>query len=221
MRFIFPEISKALEFGEGYVNCLVIENQKLFSSLIGDIYSQIEGNDGFSVLSVDYTPVDMSKYAELITTFIPFDMNRKNLLNKMLSALEKMALDESNYYKTTMLLSSIENYISDLTFELPCQIDCNRMTVSSLLKSAGIHISGEDGNSLENIVDYMELVREFEKDKLFIFVNMRSYFDNQAMENFFKTVISHKYKVLLIDGFEHQKLDNEIRVIIDSDLCEI
>ncbi len=221
MRFIFPEINKAIEFEEGYVNCLVIENQKLFSSLIEDIYNQIEGNEGFSVLSLNYTPVDMSKYAELITTFIPFDMNRKTLLNKILSALEKTALDEGNYYKTTMLLSNIESYISDLTYELPCQIDCNRMTVSSLLKFAGIHISGEVGNSIENIVDYMELVREFEKDKLFIFVNMRSYFENQAMAEFFKTVIFHKYKVLLIDGFEHQKLDNEKRVIIDSDLCEI
>ncbi len=221
MKLVFPQISAPIEFRENVLNSLVIENQPLFRSLIEDFHCQINGFDGFSVLSLNNSPVDIAKNVELITSFVPFELNRKSLIGKIISSLEKTAINETHYVRTSQLLSSIEKYIEDLTFEYPCDLECSKITVSALLKMVGLQIHEEMGNSLDKIIDYMELVREFEKDKLFIFVNMRSYYSDEQMEAFVQTVISHKYKILLLDASEHCRLRDEKRVIIDADLCEI
>lgn len=220
MKFVFPNISEPLVFAEDRVNTLVIENQSLFLSLIEDIYRQIDGEEGYSVLSENDVPISFSKNAELISAFVPFELNRRSLITKICVFLEKTAMNEEHFKDTYSLLANIESYVSSLTFDSPCDIEFSTITVASLIKALGVRVR-EDGDPLEKIVNYMELVREFERDKLFVFVNMRSYFPNDHMQLFFETVIKHKYKVLLIENCEYENLRYEKRVIIDYDLCEI
>lgn len=72
----------------------------------------------------------------------------------------------------------------------------------------------------EKIIDYIELVREFLGDKLFIFINMRTWFSDESVNEFLATAVAHEYKVLLIDGFSAPLLENENRLTVDDDLCE-
>jgi CRISPR-associated protein Csn2 len=62
----------------------------------------------------------------------------------------------------------------------------------SLIKSAGIEIrnsyEGRFGDA-EKLIDYMELVREFDCDKLFITVNMRSFFADDIVKKFIETAM--------------------------------
>ena len=69
-------------------------------------------------------------------------------------------------------------------------------------------------------MDYMELSRELERDKLFIFVNLRDYYSDEEVQPFFNSILSHEYHVLLVDGSSHDLLANERRQTIDEDLCE-
>lgn len=76
------------------------------------------------------------------------------------------------------------------------------------------------GYPLERLIDYMELVREFERDKLFVYVNLRSFFSDEEIERFLRTALDHGYRILLIDAQSHEKLLLENRVTVDNDLCE-
>ena len=67
----------------------------------------------------------------------------------------------------------------------------------------------------------MTLVRELDKEKLFVFVNLRSWFLDEEVESFMQTALSHKFNVLLLDNREYTRLPGEKRTIIDRDLCEI
>ena len=89
-----------------------------------------------------------------------------------------------------------------------------------MIKSAGIAITDDYGNDLERLLDYMELIRELERDKLFIFVNLRSYYSDDDISAFLDSVLQHAYQVLLMDGVSRKKLQNEQRTTIDMDLCE-
>ena len=211
-------ISESVYFAENTVNSIVIENAPLFLSLCKDIYSQINGTAGYSVLSVNNIPVEMSKNAELISTFVPFSANRKTLINRIISVLEKRAMNDEFYVKTAQLLSEAEKYMLELMYDIPGEPECENISISAFLKAAGIRLR-EDGDETERISDYMELVRELEKDRLFI--NMRSYFSFEQMTEFIKTVLSHKFRILLIDNKEYPRLENEKRIVIDEDLCEI
>lgn len=223
MKFAYPEISGVFEFNHAYVNTLVIENQTLFYKLIRDISISIGGGTSPAVLSKNNTPIDMSKYSEIISNFICFDLNKKSLLTKITTALEKTALSAENYSDTQKILNDIENAVSDWAFDYPCNITFSKLTVSSLLKSLGITIAddyeGINGNA-EKIIDYMELVREFDCNKLFITLNMRAYFNDRIIENFMETILAHQYKVLMLESKDHKLLKQEKRRTIDEDLCE-
>ena len=66
----------------------------------------------------------------------------------------------------------------------------------------------------------MELFQEFDREKLFVMVNMRSFFADHAMQLFFETVLAHRLRVLLVDSSEKTRLSAEKRLVIDCDLCE-
>lgn len=223
MRFAFYDINNLFEFKSGYVNTLIIENRPLFLKLLKDIHSSIEGADGLSVLSKNYTPISMQKNAEIISDFVNFDINSKSLISKITSAIEKVSLDESHYMQTMELLGEIENHISLWAFDLPCHVSPSKINVSSILKGVGIEIKdGYEGKfgEAEKILDYMELVREFEREKLFFTINMRSFYDDEIVERFMSTVNSHEFKVMMIENKSYSLLPFEKRFTVDEDLCE-
>ena len=65
-----------------------------------------------------------------------------------------------------------------------------------------------------------ELVREFDRDKLFVIVGLRSFFSDGRVGAFLKTASDHGYRVLLLDCIAREKLPGERRLTIDIDLCE-
>lgn len=96
------------------------------------------------------------------------------------------------------------------------------VTSNGYLTQFGLfHDNNEYETLSEKIIDYMLNVRQFEGEKLFILVNYRNYVVKSEAEAFIKTIIGHKIKLLLIEGSEREKLRNENRIIIDTDLCEI
>lgn len=77
MKFYYSGIEEVFNVCHEYINTITIENQKLFSEICKDIYYQIEGNDGRTIVSIDNAPIDIEKNVELITQFIPFELNKK------------------------------------------------------------------------------------------------------------------------------------------------
>lgn len=221
MKLVSPLFSQLMVFREDNVVSIVIENQKCFYGLIEDISLQMEGNRGQAVLSKDNVPIPFSKNAELIQCFVPFTANNKALLGKIAAEMERTGMDEAHYLKTQTILSEIERYVMELAFDLACEVTADKLSLASILKACSITIAETGSTNHERILDYMILVRELERDKLFVFVNMRSYFSDEGMEAFISSVLDHKLKVLLIESSERARLPHEQRLTIDADWCEI
>lgn len=222
MRFIHSDIDAVFDIDTSYISTLVIESPSLFRKVIKDISLSIDGSTTPAVLSKNNETVDFGKNAELICDLIYFNINQKPLLNKILSSLERSAVSPDNYLETQELLGNIESSISKWAFDFPCDIIATKITTATVLKAVGIELNndyeGEAGDA-ERIIDYMELVREFDRDKLFITVNMRSFISDEVMTDFMRTAISHEYKLLMIDSVNRPMLPFEKRVTVDEDLC--
>ena len=89
-----------------------------------------------------------------------------------------------------------------------------------LLEALVQEVADSGGDTLERILDYMELVRELDRDKLFIMINMRSYFSDEDMERFVNTACLHDFKLLLLESISHKRLKNTKRYTVDDYLCE-
>ena len=209
-----------LRFGEGYVNELIIENKKMFFDIVDSIYRQAEGLRGDCVLSVSDLPVEFGKYADLTVQFAPFQINRKTLLTKLYAALEKNAQSSETYPKTGELLGELERYMLELSDDLPFEINCQKLAIGPIIRALAPEIEGNDKSPIERVFSYMELVRELDRDKLFIMVNMRSYFLDKEMERFTESASLHDFKVLLLENHESPKLNHTKRFVVDADLCE-
>lgn len=224
MKLAYPAFSDVIHVGGPQMPTVVIENRRLFRTVICDFHHALQGAATELILSKDERVVDVAKNAELLTDFIDFDINRKPLLNKVLAELEKTAVSPEYYVRTQQLLAEIERTADEWAFSYPCDIVSGGLSVSNLLKALGIRIRSDyEGHAgeVEKVLDYMELVREFDRDKLFVTVNMRSFFDEDVMGAFLKTAVSHGFQVLMLESQAYPRLELEKRITVDEDLCEI
>lgn len=221
MKLMIPYFSAPICFEENVLSTLVVENQRLFREIVEDIALQIAKWKGKLVLSEEDELLPMAGNVEMLQSYLDLDLNQKNLLTKIQAILEKTAVDEEHYTETQEILSAIERYVDKLSFACPLDVECGKLTISNVLKMAGIHFARNTSDSLENLFQYMTLVRELDKDKLFVFVNMRSWFTDEETERFTQTALAHKFTMFLLDNREYPRLSAEKRIVIDRDLCEI
>lgn len=73
----------------------------------------------------------------------------------------------------------------------------------------------------EKLLDYFEMVREFERNKLFFTVNLRSFLSDKEAEAFFRSVVMHEFSVIMFENKDYPKSKWEKRLILDADLCTI
>lgn len=221
MKFVHPEIGRVFDTECGCVNSLIIENQMLFRRLLTELYDQINGYDGKCIVSIDDAPVSCAHYAEIMDRFVPFEVNRKPLLTKITSALERKAASSEHWERTGRILMELTDYLEELAFDFPCDIRFDRLGVSGMIKAAAPELRDDYASLGEKIIDYMELVRTFDRDKLFCMVNLRAYIDDAEMNRLIETILAHGYHALLLESSERPRLDREARWLIDADLCEI
>ena len=219
MKLFIPQIDCLLELGKEKCQSLVIENQAVWCSILNDMAEQLRGNEGKIVLSCNDKIIPLSKNVELISQFIPFDMNQKGLLTKIMNEMQKIAVSEQHFAQTTTTLSSWEKYLLELTADMVGNIGFSKINLESLIKSAGIEVENVYDNLGQKILDYFELVSVYDGKKLFVLVNLRSYLSEHEMKELLKNVIVHQYEILLVDSIEHPILDLEKRYIVDADQC--
>ena len=220
MILAHPQMNTVLDFDGPFVNTLVVENPDFFRHLLCDLYAQLQGSSGKLVLSDKEKTLPIGKWVELVDNCIHFDLNRKSLVSKVCAGMERTAVSGAFFLKTSELLCTLESYIDELAFELPGDIVCEKCSVSGLLKGIGISLRDDYEDPLERLLDFMELVREFDRDKLFVLVGLRSFFTDNRIELFLKSVLDHGYRILLLDSSAREKLSPEKRLTIDNDLCE-
>lgn len=135
--------------------------------------------------------------------------------------MQKIAVDEQHYLKTQQLVGDWERYLMELSVGMVGNLNFPKVLADTLVKSAGIEFDDTYDSLAEKIIDYFELVQEYDKRKLFILVNLRSYLSDEEMNIFMQDVLTRNIQVLLLESSERTVLQNEKRYIVDADLCVI
>lgn len=125
------------------------------------------------------------------------------------------------YYEKTMhLLADIENYMDEISSEFECSLCYTKITPSAIVRAVGVEIVDDYSDLAEKVIDYMELVREFDRNRVFFTVNFRSYISDDAAEEFMKTVKLHDFHLVMFENKEYKRVEHELRTVIDDDLCQ-
>ncbi|MGI6687498.1 MAG: type II-A CRISPR-associated protein Csn2 [Christensenellales bacterium] len=221
MTFTYPDIERPFDCAGEHVNTLVVENGPFLHRLMEDIGSQLGGFDGRALVSRDGKVLNFAKSVVLLDRFVLFDINQKPLINRVVSALEKTAMQAEFYERSAEILSLVESYLFDLGFGYPCDIVFPKLSISALLKAAGVQLETDQSSLCAKVLDYMELVEEFDGQKLFITLNLRAFVSEEEIGSYMETALGRGHSLLMIENRDYRRLSCEKRLVIDEDLCEI
>lgn len=221
MKLVKPDFLMPFDLYDDKINLLVIENKNMFYSFAKELYDLTMGKECNIVLSENDIPIKISKVVDLVTYFIPFEINNKKILTKLYDKLNKASAEPELFADTYNIELQLRSYIVKLcdnySFEL--EFDDN-IDIKSLLKAVNLRFSENYDTLPEKLFEYMTNMRDLDGDKLFVLVNFCTYVSNEDLQLFVETVVNHRFNLLLIESRDTMSGNNVNKRVIDNDLCE-
>ena len=222
MILAHPILNQPINWDECNINSFVIENPKMYRDFLNELYEQEQGLRGEFVLSNGLTVLDISKYVEIIFDILKIDTaNNKKIITGMIKELTEIAINEK-HSEIMALYAKINETISDVIFLSNNDIAFDDINdISQIFKMYNVRPDDENLSVAEKILLHIELCEKLLGKKLFIFLNLHSYFEKEELENLFKDIVYRKHNVFIIERYDYEASKYECKRIIDIDLCEI
>lgn len=213
-------VEKPIEFYENRINVIVIENQKLFRKAVFGFIEQAENGNGNFILSEGFETLEFSKKVAVLPDIFNIDFSSKKILTKINQNICENFSANEKFYNVKNLLNEIGyEVISDSDFDLQFSEIEN---FENIIKIFDFKLNSDEVELIDKVTEYMKMQRSFFGKEVFAFVNLKSCFSEEEIENFYQWVFYNKFKVLLLESFQREiPLKDENTVIIDKDLCEI
>ena len=223
MRLLHKDFKFVFEFRENERNLLIVENPKIFSNFIKELYQKdAEDASGF-VLSEAETPISIRDNLCCIVNPLAVSLNERRLLGRLYDKLKKEIMSSELLLENNKVLASLEKYavliLQNSDFELTYS---NIIDVSSILKLLDIRFEDRQETLLDKLVGYIEVMHNLMGVRLFVFVHLLSYLSAYEMEKLYEYLQYQKIYSLLVESCQPENIDWYSRVvIIDKDICEI
>lgn len=221
MKFTYSEYGIELEVAENQVNVLVAESPQFFAHLIQVFYEEKQSSTGRLVLSEKDKILSLSKTMEIIVNPFCVDPNERRIMQKLYQEL-CAETQEDFFIKTGELHSCIVSYLEELSVSVPYHVTFDiEENVPNLLKAYNVRLETDGVSLLERLVEYLKLLHQLCKIQVVIFVNLKTYFSQDELEELYKFAFYEKLFFVLIENTEKPKLKEEKICIIDTDGCII
>jgi len=221
---IHNQMEYKVDFTKSFVNSLIIESPLILRSFVKDLSEQVSGGEGGFVLSESHLKeLDISKKVELIINPIIEIEHAKRFSSKILSSIKEIAVNETNYLKTSELQTTLLQYAALLSHELISPVSySDEVDVMAILKVFNFSLDLDDLSVIENIVTYITALNTYLGTSVFIFINLKDFILKEELIYLAENIKSLNSNLLLIEsGVNNYFIDDEKYCIIDTDLCEI
>ena len=219
MKLVYSELFSPFTLECDRVNLISIEQGSLYYKLMNEFSAQCGGHDGGFVLSENNKVLNISKSAELITGYIPFDSNPKRLITRLYSKLESLCIGEL-YDRTIKLRSEISEYMSMASSMIESDTEFNdQVDLSVLFKCLELKFSCQSDRLSDKLINFIINSYELDNRRLFVTVGLLDFMSREEAELFFRTITSHKLTLLMFENFSDFSGELINRMTIDNDYC--
>lgn len=221
MMLLCRDYNLNVQLDEKYVTSILIEPAELFREFVTKIWTQLGGEEEYIILSEQDKEISFDKAADIITDLFQIDINNRKVINKLYQRLME-DIHESHLEQLLLLQSSMEKLIINVCeqSEYPLNYEANP-DFSELLKIYNVHVDNLDSDIETRLISYVKLSHRLLNKKLFIFINLRSYFSDEKLDQLFQTLCYENVNILLIERYNSPVLASEKRIIVDRDACII
>lgn len=221
MKLVNAELFLNINIEENKPVVLTIENPKVMTEVIGQLYELCNSGEGDFVLSEGGKQLSFERTTEIIINPFQIDFNSRKVQSKLYSEL----LDaEINYAEEKAIIQSlIIEYLDKLTQNVPYEMISNDLDLDSmkLFKMFEVRIEAQCNSLLERLVEYTKILSRLLRKRLLVFVSISSYLDTNELNALYEICNYNKMKVLLIESHELYLPFHTKTYIIDKDKCMI
>lgn len=166
--------------------------------------------------------LDVSKYSDVIFNPLAISLNQRKIINKLYELCELNIKTNEMLFKWNMLQNSFISFIDELINCVDYDLQYSeKFDVKDILKVVDLKFN-EKSTIIEKILDYLVLVNDILKIKLFVSLNIKTYLGLNELRYIIEQAQYHKFNILLIERFDaFEKIEDEKIVIVDKDKCVI
>lgn len=222
MKLNIKYIENIIEFEDGIINCIEIENKTFLYRVINDLNYLSNGDYVENIVFSDDSLKECNILGKIniICDYFNFDFNNK----KILSILNKKISDEVKLEDKVELaklynkiVKKFESTINELDLNLTIE---NEFNVESFVKLLNITINKKD-NLLDNLFMLIDIEKILNINKIIVFVNLKQYLSKAELLEFYKYSLYNSVVILLIDSISYGVANKyEKKLIIDKELEE-
>ena len=204
MKAIYVKYGIELSLEENRIITLVVENPKVMSDMLRDIFRQINGEEGGWILSENDKIFPLEKTSVLLDNPLTADCNEKKILIKLYKELSEQA-KISLYEDCTQVNSHME-------------LDVD---VAALLKLYGVKVESDVADVLETLIDYLRVISSICNIHVVWILNLKQFLTEEQVWQLYEFCFYEKIYLINLEGQKNYSLKQEKCVIIDKDLCVI
>lgn len=200
---------------------LVIKNKKYLYLLVNSLLNEDIDNKYILIIDDNNKQQNNDDYIEFIPSIFLLNFNsKKNLtiINKQIKNQYKTSIKETIEIIYTYLLDLQKKICIDFDIELISNID---LIEDDILKLINFEIKDKYDSILDKIINYMKIINQLRKIKIFIFLNLSVYLNKEEIKLLLKESKYYDFKIILIENNEEIIDLFDTKRILDEDLCLI
>lgn len=200
---------------------LVIKNKKYLYLLVNSLLNENIENKYLLIIDDNNKQQNNDDFIEFIPSIFLLNFNsKKNLtiINKQIKNQYKTSIKETIEIIYTYLLDLQKNICIDFDIELISNID---LIEDDILKLINFEIKDKYDSILDKIINYMKIINQLRKIKIFIFLNLSIYLNKEEIKLLLKESKYYDFKIILIENNEKIIDLFDTKRILDEDLCLI
>ncbi|NLY09587.1 MAG: type II-A CRISPR-associated protein Csn2 [Tissierellia bacterium] len=206
------------------INTIVVENPKLFRTILNDLNAQTSGWEGGFSLYEDLKEKSIKKEIILIQSPYIASINERKIIGKLHEEIKNDILS-GEFEKFRQLESEILKFADEMTFNNSIELEIgNSIEIVDLLKIAGVKFREEIGNVdiIDKMAQYAIIMQQFINPTAQSYTNIKGMFMEDEWEDFIKELRINRVNLLLFENHHtYGEKEGEKIYTIDMDYCEI
>ena len=216
-----PDFSNELEWKENKICELIIEHPQTFRNIVKDLYFHADDGTGIS-LTEKGEAIKFADQVDVIINPVKLDFGNRKVVTNLFKILVETSLSENYYLKTNDLKTKIVRYLDSVidSRDFRFEVEADDFSLDKIAKAINFHVVEDEDDFIELLTNYLEMMRELAKTKLFVFVALRSFITTEELERLNQNVLNRDINILLLEDQTRDKITDIPRLTIDEDLCE-
>lgn len=199
-------------------NVLIVENPQMYRAIVENLACSIKEDNEQWIFSDNEKELKKGQAIELVDSFLSIDFSNRKIQKSVTDNLYDLAMDEEHYGKTLELMSTIENYIYELEWNMEYDLEVSYQDFHNIIKAGVLGITSPE-SILEKFVAYIKLVSRLMKVKVIVLIGLQKYFNGEEWKMLELTACYEGVYLFCVEG--QQYFEDENKILLDVDKCRV